>query len=83
MANSITCRHAVMSATLSANQSRKARTHVGKWESSPYDGFHGIDVLVCTLFDVWEVEGGWRPWSYGENHAAMRELFSLSRTLSR
>src|SRR6516225_7383285 len=45
MANSIACRHAVMSATLSANQSRKARTHVGKCESSPYDGFHGIDVL--------------------------------------
>src|SRR6516162_6791342 len=45
MANSIACRHAVMSATLSANQSRKARTHVGKWESSPYDGFYGIDIL--------------------------------------
>src|SRR5215468_8846948 len=45
MANSIACRHAVMSATLSANQSRKARTHVGKCESSPYDGFHGIDAM--------------------------------------
>src|SRR6516165_6204246 len=45
MANSIACRHAVMSATLSANQSRKARTHVGKCESSTYDRFHGIDVL--------------------------------------
>src|SRR5215471_15020618 len=49
IANSIACRHAVMSATLSANQSRKARTHVGKWESSPYDGFHGIDVLAQKL----------------------------------
>src|SRR6516225_4028371 len=47
MANSIACRHAVMSATLSANQSRKARTHVGKWESSPYDGFYGIDILAA------------------------------------
>src|SRR5499427_3309654 len=43
--NSIACRHAVMSSTLSANQSRKPRTHVGKCESSTYDGFHGIDVL--------------------------------------
>src|SRR5215468_8979037 len=49
IANSIACRHAVMSSTLSANQSRNPRTHVGKCESSPYDGydgFHGIDVLV-------------------------------------
>src|SRR6516165_9127141 len=46
IANSIACRHAVMSSTLSANQSRKPRTHVGKCESSTYDGFHGIDVLV-------------------------------------
>src|SRR6516165_9627166 len=49
IANSIACRHAAMSSTLSANQSRKPRTHVGKCESSPYDGydgFHGIDVLV-------------------------------------
>ena len=55
MANSIACRHAVMSATLSANQSRKARTHVGKWESSPYDGFYGIDILgrVPTAGDTW------------------------------
>src|SRR6516162_9515243 len=48
IANSIACRHAAMSSTLSANQSRKPRTHVGKCESSPYDGydgFHGIDVL--------------------------------------
>src|SRR6516162_3479872 len=45
IANSIACRHAVMSSTLSANQSRKPRTHVGKCESSTYDGFHGIDVL--------------------------------------
>src|SRR6516165_8504729 len=45
IANSIACRHAVMSLTLSANQSRKPRTHVGKCESSTYDGFHGIDVL--------------------------------------
>src|SRR5215475_8350495 len=48
IANSIACRHAVMSSTLSANQSRKPRTHVGKCESSTYDGFHGIDVLVDT-----------------------------------
>src|SRR5215468_4952180 len=49
IANSIACRHAVMSSTLPANQSRKPRTHVGKCESSPYDGydgFHGIDVLA-------------------------------------
>src|SRR6516165_7448614 len=52
MANSIACRHAVMSATLSANQSRKARTHVGKCESSTYDRFHGIDVLVAAGFDT-------------------------------
>src|SRR5215470_3611062 len=45
IANSIACRHAVMSSTLSANQSRKPRTHVGKCESSTYDRFHGIDVL--------------------------------------
>src|SRR5215470_6107462 len=45
IANSIACRHAVMSSTLSANQSRKPRTHVGKCESSTYHGFHGIDVL--------------------------------------
>src|SRR5215813_346345 len=43
IANSIAWRHAVMSATLSANQSRKPRTHVGKCESYSYDGFHGID----------------------------------------
>src|SRR5215471_929761 len=49
IANSIACRHAVMSSTLSANQSRKPRTHVGKCESSTYDGFHGIDVLVLAL----------------------------------
>src|SRR5215467_12005212 len=50
IANSIACRHAVMSSTLSANQSRKPRTHVGKWESSTYDGFHGIDVLdLCWI----------------------------------
>src|SRR5215467_13858058 len=47
IANSIACRHAVMSSTLSANQSRKPRTHVGKCESSTYDGFHGIDVLAA------------------------------------
>src|SRR6516164_1518297 len=46
MANSIACRHAVMSSTLSANQSRKPRTHVGNCESPTYDRFHGIDVLV-------------------------------------
>src|SRR6516165_6926709 len=46
IANSIACRHAVMSSTLSANQSRKPRTHVGNCESSTYDRFHGIDVLV-------------------------------------
>src|SRR6516164_1636073 len=46
IANSIACRHAVMSSTLSANQSRKPRTHVGKCESSTYDAFHGIDVLA-------------------------------------
>src|SRR5215475_1155662 len=45
IANSIACRHAVMSSALSANQSRKPRTHVGKCESSTYDRFHGIDVL--------------------------------------
>src|SRR6516164_1105228 len=61
MANSIACRHAVMSATLSANQSRKARTHVGKCESSTYDRFHGIDVLgrcrrgLCRAFEGWIV----------------------------
>src|SRR5215468_7437495 len=49
IANSIACRHAVMSSTLSANQSRKPRTHVGKCESSTYDGFHGIDVLGNRL----------------------------------
>src|SRR5262249_17921241 len=49
IANSIACRHAVMSSTLSANQSRKPRTHVGKCESSTYDGFHGIDVLVGSI----------------------------------
>ena len=27
-------------------ESPKVRTHVGKCESSTYDGFHGIDVLV-------------------------------------
>jgi hypothetical protein len=43
--NLIACRHAVMRSTLSANQSRKPRTHAGKCESSTYDGFHGIDVL--------------------------------------
>src|SRR5215470_8599774 len=62
IANSIACRHAVMSSTLPANQSRKPRTHVGKCESSPYDGydrFHGIDVLgqrdfreAAVLWDV-------------------------------
>src|SRR6516162_7616928 len=46
IANSIACRHAVMSSTLSANQSRKPRTHVGNCESPTYDRFHGIDVLV-------------------------------------
>src|SRR6516165_11069889 len=45
IANSIACRHAVMSSTLSANQSRKPRTHVGNCESPTYDRFHGIDVL--------------------------------------
>src|SRR5215470_13139003 len=30
---------------LSANQSRKPRTRIGKCESSTYDRFHGIDVL--------------------------------------
>src|SRR5262252_1263848 len=49
IANSIACRHAVMSSTLSANQRRKPRTHVGKCESSTYDGFHGIDVLALSL----------------------------------
>jgi hypothetical protein len=41
-----------MSATLSANQSRKARTHVGKWESSPYDGFYGIDILASGILTI-------------------------------
>src|SRR6516162_5451164 len=50
IANSIACRHAVMSSTLSANQSRKPRTHVGKCESSTYDGFHGIDVLASNKY---------------------------------
>src|SRR5262249_42021332 len=50
IANSIACRHAVMSSTLSANQSRKPRTHVGKCESSTYDRFHGIDVLARNLW---------------------------------
>src|SRR6516164_6726802 len=49
IANSIACRHAVMSSTLSANQSRKPRTHVGNCESSTYDRFHGIDVLACLI----------------------------------
>src|SRR6516164_7690026 len=44
IANSIACRHAVMSSTLSANQSRKPRTHVGNCESPTYDRFHAIDV---------------------------------------
>src|SRR5215467_9167119 len=52
IANSIACRHAVMSSTLSANQSRKPRTHVGKCESSTYDGFHGIDVLVSSQRNI-------------------------------
>src|SRR5215470_9785356 len=52
IANSIACRHAVMSSTLSANQSRKPRTHVGKCESSTYDGFHGIDVLGRNKEDL-------------------------------
>src|SRR5215813_12651848 len=52
IANSIACRHAVMSSTLSANQSRKPRTHVGKCESSTYDGFHGIDVLVHRFHET-------------------------------
>src|SRR6516164_6875228 len=46
IANSIACRHAVMSSTSLRIKSRKSRTHVGKCESSPYDGFHGIDVLA-------------------------------------
>src|SRR6516162_2936034 len=46
IANSIACRHAAMSSTLSANQSRKPRTHVGNCESPTYDRFHGIDVVV-------------------------------------
>src|SRR5262249_58323341 len=45
IANSIACRHAVMSSTSLRIKSRKPRTHVGKCESSPYDGFQGIDVL--------------------------------------
>jgi hypothetical protein len=45
IANSIACRHAVMRSTSLRIKSRKARTHVGKCESSTYDGFHGIDVL--------------------------------------
>src|SRR6516162_3289000 len=49
IANSIACRHAVMSSTLSANQSRKPRTHVGNCESPTYDRFHGIDVLVVGI----------------------------------
>src|SRR6516164_7567403 len=49
IANSIACRHAVMSSTLSANQSRKPRTHVGNCESPTYDRFHGIDVLGRTF----------------------------------
>src|SRR5215471_3991055 len=53
IANSIACRHAVMSSTLSANQSRKPRTHVGKCESSTYDRFHGIDVLVGITLKPW------------------------------
>jgi hypothetical protein len=48
IANSIACRHAVMSSTSLRIKSRKARTHVGKCESSPYDGFHGIDVVVAV-----------------------------------
>src|SRR5215469_11019263 len=58
IANSIACRHAVMSSTLSANQSRKPRTHVGKCESSTYDGFHGIDVLEFLLARVQELRDG-------------------------
>src|SRR6516225_10160250 len=66
IANSIACRHAVMSSTLSANQSRKPRTHVGKCESSTYDGFHGIDVLVLLpvlliLLRLLETCAPWRP----------------------
>jgi hypothetical protein len=40
-----------MSSTLSANQSRKPRTHVGNCESSAYDRFHGIDVLILPPSD--------------------------------
>src|ERR1700745_1791160 len=57
IANSLACRHAVMSATLSANQSRKPRTHIGKCESSPYDGFHGIDVLDRDTSCIYERRG--------------------------
>src|SRR5215468_4666118 len=66
IANSIACRHALMSSTLSANQSRKPRTHVGKCESSTYDGFHGIDVLVHPsgieglIFGSWATLSGER-----------------------
>src|SRR6516164_8953468 len=61
IANSIACRHAVMSSTLSANQSRKPRTHVGNCESPTYDRFHGIDVLVDGKQDraaglIWRVK---------------------------
>src|SRR5215468_339650 len=74
IANSIACRHAVMSSTLSANQSRKPRTHVGKCESSTYDGFHGIDVLGAhvyadidpILLDEGDCRGGFETCPYRE-----------------
>src|SRR6516164_922127 len=69
IANSIACRHAVMSSTLSANQSRKPRTHVRKCESSTYDGFHGIDVLASVVAPS-------RPAVEGHAEAA-RELLAL------
>src|SRR6516162_4997003 len=59
IANSIACRHAVMSSTLSANQSRKPRTHVGNCESPTYDRFHGIDVLGPNVLN-----GAFYPLSY-------------------
>ena len=30
----------------------ESRTHVGKCESSTYDGFHGIDVLVTGILNA-------------------------------
>jgi hypothetical protein len=48
-ANSIVRRHPVMVSIPLPNQSSEATTHVSKNESSPYDGFQRIELLVIAI----------------------------------